>query len=307
MGGCCRSLVLALACSALSLVARRAHASDALDVPAECGSRAELDDALRKRLGPDAAVSDVQVSITRGPTRFHLRVSTSDQLRELDDASCAALFRASVVIAVAMLLHEPLPPVEPTTPEPATPPPPPPPPPPTRSNPPRLTLGANLGGSIGTLPKPVPVVGLEAQVLWQYLGVSVDLRYYLPTQKLDAQGKGVEVSALGGAATGIFRPSRLWEARLGFAAQRLRGSGAGSITAKQSDAAWAAGPTLGLAFTPIQTRRLWAGLGAEGQLNAVRGSFEILNYSQNLESPAHVAYRVPGLAGAIFVRLSTVW
>jgi hypothetical protein len=112
---------------------------------------------------------------------------------------------------------------------------------------------------------------------------------------------------LGASISGIFRPSRLWEARLGFAAQQLSGEGTGSIVQPHGDSAWAAGPTLGLGFVPIHQGPFWAGLEAEGQLNLARGRFEILHYSQDVANPAHEIYVVPGLAGSAFVRLGLVW
>jgi hypothetical protein len=159
---------------------------------------------------------------------------------------------------------------------------------------------------VGTLPHPVLALELEGKAFWQYLGVSANVRYFAPTKKLDEQQKGVELQALGAGVTGLFRPSRLWEARLGFAAQRLSGHGVG-ITQSHDDTVWTAGPTLGLGFIPIQHRLFWAGLGAEGQLNALRGNFQILHYSQNVtESPREI-YLAPWLAGQAFVRLGLVW
>src|SRR6185369_685687 len=99
----------------------------------------------------------------------------------------------------------------------------------------------------------------------------------------------------------------LWQARLGLAAQRLSGSGMGSITQRGSDSAWAAGPTLGLTFVPFQSGPAWVGLGAEGQLNAVRGHFQILHYYRPVSELAYDAYQVPWLAGSAFVRLGLVW
>jgi hypothetical protein len=133
------------------------------------------------------------------------------------------------------------------------------------------------------------------------------VRYLLPSEELTDTNRGVKLRALGAGLSGIFRPSRLWEARLGFAAQRLAGRGSGNITHQGSDSAWAAGPTLGLAFIPLQLHRFWAGVGAEGQLNAVRGRFEILNYYQPLSDDSYVVYEVPWLAGSAFVRLGLVW
>jgi hypothetical protein len=102
------------------------------------------------------------------------------------------------------------------------------------------------------------------------------------------------------------RPSRFWQARLGFAAQRLSGSGV-HIASTQDSSVWAAGPTLGLGWYPVQRGAFWAGLGAEGQLNAIRGHFEILNYSKMLSEKPHELYAVPWLAGSAFVRLGVVW
>ena len=275
-----------------------AHAVAATDIPPECGTRAVFDSELSKRLGDDAPTSSVHVSITQAPGHYHLRVQIGADVRELDDPSCTELFRASVVVAVAMLLHEP---------EKAAAAPPPPPKPAPTSEYPRLTLGAGAGLALGTLPHPVLALELESKAYWQYLGVSVNVRYLAPTQKVDGQGKRVELQALGAGVTGLFRPSRQWEARLGFAAQRLSGQGAGSIAKSHQDSVWLAGPTLGLAFIPIQERWFWAGLGAEGQLNAVRGSFQILHYSQDVTSPPYEIYPAPWLAASAFVRLGLVW
>lgn len=297
---CVRVLARALTFAFAVLGVSSAHAVPAPDFPAECGTRAVFDSELSKRLGNDAPTSSVHVSITQAPGHYHLRVQIGSEVRELDDPSCAELFRASVVVAVAMLLHEP---------QQAAPPPPPPPKPqpaPT-SEYPHFTVGVGAGLALGTLPHPVLALELESKAFWQYLGVSVNLRYLAPTEKVDSQAKSVELQALGAGVTGLFRPSRHWEARLGFAAQRLSGQGAGSITQRQQDSVWLAGPTLGLAFLPIQERLFWAGLGAEGQLNAVRGSFQILHYSQDVTSPPYEIYPAPWLAASAFVRLGLVW
>jgi hypothetical protein len=277
-----------------------AHAVPASSIPLECGTRAAFDGELLKRL-PYIQPSSVLVSITPALGHYHLRVQIGSELRELDDASCAELFRASVVVAVAMLLHQPSKnEAAPTAPPRATSAPSPP-------RYPRFAIGAGAGLAFGTLPSPVLALELESKAYWQYLGLSVSLRYLAPTEKVDDQAKRVELQALGAGITGLFRPSRLWEARLGFAAQRLSGQGAGGIAQPLDDSVWVAGPTLGLAFIPVQAGPFWAGLGAEGQLNALRGRFEILHYSQNVTGPPREFYRVPWLAASAFVRLGLVW
>lgn len=291
----------ALALATALLGASRAQAAESEpDIPPECGSRADFDRELVRRLGADAPTHSVELSITQAASRYRLRVQIADEVRELEDASCTELFRASVVVAVAMLLHEP------AQSEAAPVPPPPRKPVPPREYP-RFSVGAGAGVALGTLPHPVLALELEGKAYWQYLGVSANLRYFAPTEKRDARDKSVELQALGAGVAGIFRPSRHWEARLGFAAQRLSGRGGGSITQSHADTVWAAGPTLGLGFVPVQHGSFWAGLGAEGQLNALRGSFQILHYSQDVTEPPREIYPVPWIAGAAFVRLGLVW
>jgi hypothetical protein len=293
---CARYGVLALALNALG--AESARAAGEPDMPEECGTRALFESELKQRLGDDAPVASVTVSIAPRPSHFHLRVQIGSDVRELDDASCSELFRASVVVAVAMLMHPPHEPAQ--APPPSTPPPSPP------RELPRFAVDAGVGLNLGTLPKPVLALELEGKTLWRYWGVSLNLRYLAPSQKLESSSKGVKLQALGAGVAGIFRPSRLWEARLGFAAQRLSGQGAG-VTDPQTDSAWAAGPTLGLELTPLQVRPFWLGLGAEGQLNAVRGRFQILHYFRPVSEAPYEIYAVPWLAGSAFVRLGLVW
>lgn len=287
---------LVLAQVAYGTAAARAAASD---IPRECGSRQAFDAELKKRLGDDAPTSSVRVTITPASERFHLRVQIGDELRELDDASCGELFRASVVIAVSMLLRDD------TKPAPAPSPTPPRPPISPRLFP-RSAVGAGVGLAAGILPQPVLVLELEGKLLWQRLGLSANLRYFFAAEQLDQNAQGAELSALGAGASGIFRPSRWLEARVGAAAQRLSGRGT-NIKSTNSAAVWAAGPNLGLNFLFLEQRLLWASVGAEGQLNVARGQFQILNYSREVRDEPHVFYRVPRLAGAAFVRLGLVW
>ncbi len=276
-----------------------ARAVPSYDIPVECGSRQAFDAALRERLGDDAPTSSVQLSIVTAADRSHLRVQVGGEVRELDDPSCQELFRASVVVAVAMLLKD-----SPSPPPPAALP-----PPPVSAVPgarPQLTVGAGAGLNVGTLPKPVLTLELEGKALWQDVGLSASLRYLLPAQQLDENAQGAALSGLGGGVSGIFRPSRPWEARLGFAAQRLSGRGMGTDR-QYSAGVWAAGPTLGLNLTLLRTRGLWVAAGTEGQLNLLRGRFEILNYSRDLTAPPHVVHRVPWVAGTAFVRAGLSW
>jgi hypothetical protein len=294
-----RAVSSVLALTWLTLITPEVRAQTANDIPPECGTRAAFDAELRERLGADAPVDSVHVSIAPRSRGHHLQVTIGAERRELDDDSCAELFRAAVVIAVAMLMHDRTAPQAP----PSQAPPSPPEQPARRPERPRFALGAGAGINVGTLPRATPSFELEAQVLWQRWGAAFGARYLLRAEKLVDDARGATVQAVGGHAALIFRPSRDWQARLGFAAQLLLGDGQGSAK-PQSAQVWAAGPTLGLGFVPYEFGPAWLGLGAEGQLNAVRGEFKILNYNREVD---HAVHSVPWLAGSGFVRFGLVW
>lgn len=282
-----RAVALALALGSSPALA----APDAL-IPAECGSRAAFETELRKRLGDDTPLDGVHVEITREPTHFHLRVQIDGEKRMLDDESCSELFRASIVIAMSMLLHEEPPPAAASVSESE--------PPPQPSAPrPRFTLGAGVGVNLGTLPAPVLALELESKALWQRWGVGLGLRYLAPGETPDSQQRGVRLQGVGAHLAGIFRPLPVLETRLGFGVQRLMGKGIDAAEV-QTGAAWVAGPTLGATFIPLEHGLFWAGLGVEGQLNLIRADFEILNYNGPV-------YDVSWLAGSAFVRLGLIW
>lgn len=300
--GHCRRLCALSAAFTLCLGVANAHAA-ADTIPPECGSRADFDRELRLRLGADAPVGDVHLAITPGAPGakpYHLRVQIGSELRELDDASCSELFRASIVVAVAVLMHAREAAQEQRRPSPT----------PALVAPPReyprFMLTGGAGASVGTLPKPVLAFELEAQTLWRSWGIALNARYSLPAKKLEANNQGATLDAWSLGVAGVARPSRFWQARLGLAAQRLDGTGTGNAH-NGSDSIWAAGPTLGLGWYPLQTGLFWGGVGAEGQLNALRGKFQILNYSKMLSNEPHTLYRVPWLAASAFVRLGVSW
>jgi hypothetical protein len=275
-----------------------ADAAPAHDIPSGCGTAAAFDAELRRRLGDDARLENVHVSISPRENHFHLRVQIGAELRELQDENCAELLRAAVVVALAVLMHEePAP--RPKEPEPA-------PPPPPRQYP-SLTLAGAAGVVVGSLPKPGLGFGLESKALWRRFGVALDVRYLTPAEKRDAQDKGVKLGGFGAGVAGIFRPAEGWEARLGVAAQRLEGEGSGSIAVAQNDVSWAAGPTLGVGVLVFEARPLWVGLAAEGQLTLLRARFQIRNYSQEIAAPPQDIFVSPWLAASGFVRLGLVF
>jgi hypothetical protein len=293
-----RAVSSVLALTWLTLIAPELRAQTDNDIPPECGTRAAFDAELRQRLGADAPVDSVHVSIAPSARGHHLRVEIGVELRELDDDSCSELFRAAVVVAVAMLMRDRTPPQAAPQPQETQL------PPATRSGArPRFTLGAGAGINVGTLPKATPAFELEAQALWRQWGAALGAHYLMPIEKLVDGERGAILRAYGAHAALSFRPSHAWQARLGFATQLLLGKGQGGEK-PQSDRVWVAGPTLGLGFVPYESGPLWLGLGASGQLNAVRGEFKILNYNRGVD---HSVHSVPWLAGSAFVRLGLAW
>jgi hypothetical protein len=291
-----RAPVLAL------LLATTARASEQSE-PDVCGTRADFERELKLRLGEDAPVSAARFTITPREGGYHLRVQVGSELRELDDPSCPELFRASIVIAVAILMHgrEAAHSVKAEAPPPAAPP-----PKPAPLEYPRFTLSGGGGVSFGTLPKAAVAFELEGQSLWRHWGVAVQARYLPFNSSTGSTGPRLEeASAFGLGSAAIFRPARRWQTRLGFALQRLSGSGRGTASNRR-DHAWAAGPTLGLGWLPLEGTHWWVGVGAEGQWNVVRGRFEVLNYSRKL-AESYVIYQVPSLTFSSFVRFGLVW
>src|SRR5262245_44392588 len=107
-----RSLGLA-ALGAVLIAARLAQAAPTIVAPPECGSQAEFEGELSQRLGrgAPAVLPATVVHIDREADAYHLSMWVGREQRDLRDADCRALFRAAIVIAVA--LTEPLaPPAE---------------------------------------------------------------------------------------------------------------------------------------------------------------------------------------------------
>lgn len=227
----------------------------------------------------------IALDIAAEGSAYHLRMSVGTKERELRDVDCRELFRAAVVVAVAVTLSEsaerpgsearrgatPKPSVPVTEERSAS---------AAAPGPSNVELSFALGGGLyaGLLPKVAPVFELQAKSLFdERLGFALSARYLASrSQPDDALGRGLTVDAVGGQLTGRYRLSGYWEAALGGAAYRLAGTGRG--LGNRSDTAWAAGPTAGLCFLPLHRTRIWVGLVGEAQWNLLRPRFEFLNY-----------------------------
>ena len=124
------------------------------------------------------------------------------------------------------------------------------------------------------------------------------VRYLRPSSEQDATGHGARVGGMGGYLAGSYSPWSWAQARLGFAAYRLSGTGLGSRE-RASDTAWEAGPTLSAGVMPFRSGLFWTSVGGEGQLSLVRPRFRIDDYGE--------VFRVPWASGSLFFRAGVIW
>src|SRR6185295_5063132 len=73
-------------------------------VPEECGSAAELQTELRKRVGAraDAVLDETRLSIFRDGEQYRLSMKVGAEARAFRDPNCRHLFDAAVVVAASL-------------------------------------------------------------------------------------------------------------------------------------------------------------------------------------------------------------
>ena len=147
-------------------------------------------------------------------------------------------------------------------------------------------------------PQPTLLVGFEAQLSSAHFGLASGVRYLVPTSTIEA-GHGVRVSALGAFVAGTVALWPSLQARAGFVGYRLFGAGFGGVR-PEDGSAWEFAPLLGANFTPYRHPPFWASIGAEGQLNLIRPSFEVLPNQDRV-------FRADWWSGSAFAHAGVVW
>lgn len=267
-------------------------ASPHVEAPAGCGTSSEFAGELKKRLGRESAIPPTGLRIERVGDGYRLDMQLGGEKRELFDRSCRELFRAAVVIVVARASER----SERPAPKPAN---------SSESSHAantgarsptdwHLRLGLGGGVNLGLSPRPGVALELEAQALRQHLGIALAIRHLVKTGQQDEQDFGVSVRGLGGRLALAYLLGPTWQAQAGIGAYWLQGSGLGRID-RANGAAWAVGPTAGLAAVPLHGSGIWVSAGAETQLNLLRARYEILNYGE--------VFRVSLFSVSIFLRL----
>jgi hypothetical protein len=310
--------VLTVAASAIATLAApearaEAGSTKAFSVPLTCGNESAFVREIRARVGKDAELllQSLQLSIEATGDGFALSMRVGDEAKHLVDPHCDDLFRAAVVIAVALWeaprAPEPaatdLPststepraaegasaPNEATPSEATTVSPPPGPHDAPEPNRVRAPLHASLQGEAGVVsgltPDGAPTFGLRGTLEGPRVGVATGLRLLWPNEDRDDQGRGVSIFAVGAHVSGLVRPVPRLSLELGASAYLLRGRGLGSH-ATDTAILGSFGPRLGLWVIPYQTPRVSVSLGAEGQLAVLRPTFEISDYGRVFRAAA---------------------
>jgi hypothetical protein len=93
-------IVVAAQFGATAAVAAVPH----FEAPAHCGTQTEFEMALRTRLGDEArlVMQALALSITPTGSSYRLVLQLDSDTRQLEDKSCPDLFRAAVVVAMAL-------------------------------------------------------------------------------------------------------------------------------------------------------------------------------------------------------------
>jgi hypothetical protein len=134
-------------------------------------------------------------------------------------------------------------------------------------------------------------LGARAEVLpW---GVELSFRYW-PERSGSREGRGVDVSALGGRLAALFRVAPALNVLAGLELNRLEGAGAESVRGRNTASAWQVAPTLGLSLITWDIGYLRLEIGAAGRVSVLRPRFVVTGFGD--------LYRVPVLGADAIIR-----
>ena len=265
-------------------------------VPADCGSGAEFEREVERRLGQPSPLRPLSVDIHAERGGYALRMQVGGEQRELHDSDCRALFRAAVVITAAVTLSETR--ERRSEPRPATSEPVAAPAPTASSEPARapreleVALALEGGLNFGLLPEAARELGLFAKVRHRHFGLSLSSRYLGPADQQDASGRGVQIQGVNGELGALYRAGVL-ELSAAATAALLFGSGYGP--GRQADSAWAAGPAASITLLPYDNSWMWVGVGGTLYWNVMAPDFEFLPYGPIFSSST--------ISGSLFLRI----
>jgi hypothetical protein len=154
-----------------------------------------------------------------------------------------------------------------------------------------LSLGGGLSG--GVLPGSAANLELEGRLELAPGGLSLALRYW-PERSQSREGRGLDVSAFGGRAAGLFWVVPQLQLVGGLELNRLAGAARTGVSGRSTAAAWQLAPTLGLNLMAWSSRHLRLELAALGRLSLLRPRFVVTGFGD--------LYRVPALGADVMLR-----
>jgi hypothetical protein len=157
----------------------------------------------------------------------------------------------------------------------------------------RWGVAASAGVSGGVVPGLGPA--LELSVLLQRLpwATALSLRYW--PERSEAVGeRGVDVSAFGGRAVGLYRIAPALDGIAGLELMRLIGTGAPGVSGRNADAAWQLAPTLGVNWIVWDIHSLRLEVGVAGRVSLLRPRFVVVGFGD--------VYRAPALGADAIIR-----
>jgi hypothetical protein len=274
-----------------------AWASDggaAFELPEACGTEHEFRVELERLAGVHAAQAyPLKLAISASAAgNYRLFLDMRGEVRELEHTDCRTLFRSAVVIAAASVKpaseparaqqKDPLPRPEATPVRP-------------KLDESILRGGAAVGTGVafGVLPGAAAVFELRGSLESRFWGISLSGKF-LPEKHASEEGRGVDVTAVGGRIAGVVRPIDPLLLSAGMDAEWLEGVGDAGVSDRQTDSAWALAPSLELAFIPFEIQHLRFEVAAQGRVALLRPRFVVTGFRD--------LYQVPIFGGAGLVR-----
>jgi hypothetical protein len=157
----------------------------------------------------------------------------------------------------------------------------------------RYGFDLGLGVSAGVLPDLGGALELGARVEVLPWAVALSFRYW-PERSGSREGRGLDVSALGGRLAALLRVVPALNVLAGVELNRLEGAGAESVRGRNTAAAWQLAPTLGLSLITWDIGYLRLEIGAAGRVSLVRPRFVVTGFGD--------LYRVPPFGADAIIR-----
>jgi hypothetical protein len=299
-----------------------AGAQARVEVPADCGSEAELRAELARLLGRESAPRALPERLHIARTadgEYALALELRSESRTLRDPDCRTLFKTAVVVAAAtvdpqLLAQLPAAPPDDATPTqteadeevneptarddaPASAPPQAPPVDDSPNTPWRAGVAAGFGAAVALLPQVSPLLEVSGTLARGAFGVALGARYLTSADRRlgNADEYGVNIHGFGARVAALYEPADFARLQAGVALDRFTGRGLGTAVDDVSGSGLSLGLVVEGSLIPVRVGHVRISLAISGQYALVRPSFEITGRGE--------VYRVPLFGATGIVRL----